>query len=158
MRMSDLKSTSRFSCSEGVKPDEPGQVCELLRSLYGLKQSAHLWQQKVEKFVTSKGFRPDPGVFINDRGIIIPVYVDDILVFGKNVEDIDSTKDMLKKFHPMKDSGRVSKILGIRVTWLPDGSIRLDQEAYGHSILEEFGMLNRKPQELPISPSTYKPD
>ena len=146
---------------EGVEPDEPGQVCELLRSLYGLKQSAHLWQQKVKKFVTSKGFRQstaDPGVFINDRGIIIAVYVDDILVFGKDFKDIDSTKDMLKKFHPMKDSGRVRKILGIRVTWLPDGSIRLDQEAYAHSILEEFGMLNCKPQELPISPSTNLSD
>jgi Reverse transcriptase (RNA-dependent DNA polymerase) len=145
---------------EGVKPDEPGQACELLPSLYGLKQSAHLWQQKVEKFVTSKGFRQstaDPGVFINDRGIIIAVYVD-ILAFGKNVKDIDSTKDMLKKCHLMKDSGRVSKILGIRVTWLPDGSIRLDQEAYGHSIFEEFGMLNCKPQELPISPSTNLTD
>ena len=54
---------------EGVKPDRPGQVCELLCSLYGLKQSAHLWQQKVKKFVTSKGFRQstaDPRVFIND--------------------------------------------------------------------------------------------
>jgi hypothetical protein len=42
---------------EGVKPDGPGQVCELLRSLYYRKQSAHLWEQKVKKFVTSKGFR-----------------------------------------------------------------------------------------------------
>jgi transposase InsO family protein len=146
---------------EGVKTDQPGQVCELLRSLYGLKQSAHLWQQKVKKFVTAKGFRQstaDPGVFINDRGIIIAVYVDDILIFGKNTRDIKATKVLLKEFHPMKDSGRVSKILGIRVTWLPDGSIRLDQEVYARSILEEFGMQDCRPKELPMSPSTNLSD
>jgi hypothetical protein len=92
-------------------------------------------------------------VFINDRVIIIVVYIDDILVFGKIPKDIDSTRDMLEKFHPMNDSSRVRKILGIRVTWLPDGSIRLDQEGYARSILEEFSMLTCRPQELPIGPS-----
>ena len=56
-------------------------------------------------------------------------------------------------FHDMKDSGRVRKILGIRVTWLSDGSIRLDQEVYARSILEEFGMQDCKSKELPMSPS-----
>ena len=128
---------------EGVKPDRPGQVCELLRSLYGLKQSAHLWQQKVKKFVTSKGFwqsTADPGVFINDRGIIIAVYVDDILVFSKDIKGINAAKDLLMNFHDMKDSGKVRKILGIWVTWLRDGSIQLDQEVYARLILEEFSM------------------
>ena len=135
---------------------EPGDVCELLRSLYGLKQSAYLWNQKVKAFVTSTGFKQssaDPGVFINDRGIIIAVYVDDILVFSKDPKDMDSTKEKLKGFHPMKDSGLVNKILGIRVTWMKDGSIRLDQEFYARSILEEFGMLDSKPQQVPLSPS-----
>src|SRR5580658_10126600 len=59
----------------------------------------------------------------------------------------------LKGFHPMKDSGLVNKVLGIRVTWMKDGSIRLDQEFYARSILEEFGMLDSKPQQVPLSPS-----
>ena len=141
---------------EGVTADEPGQICELLRSLYGLKQSAYLWQQKVKNFVTTERFRQssaDPGVFINDRGVIIAVYVDDILVFGKNSKDIETTKELLKKFHPMKDAGRVSKILGIRVTWMKDGSIRLDQEVYAESILEEFGMSDCRAKDIPIHPS-----
>jgi hypothetical protein len=52
----------------------------------------------------------------------------------------------------MKNSGLVNKILGIHMTW-KEGSICLDQEAYVRSILEEFKMLNSKPQKLPISPS-----
>ena len=103
----------------------------------------------------SIGFRQstaDPGVFINDRGVIIALYVDDTLVFGKDIKDIESTKDQLKSFHPMKDSGLAQKILGVHITWTKD-SIRLDQEVYAKSILEEFGMTESKPQETPLSPS-----
>ncbi|KAE8555293.1 hypothetical protein EYB25_003841 [Talaromyces marneffei] len=131
------------------------KACELLQSLYGLRQSANLWCHKVKKFVTSIGFKPstaDPGTFINERGTIIALYVDDILVFSKNEKAIELTKEKLKEFHLMKDSGRVNKILGIRITWL-DGSIRLDQEFYTIRILEEFDMLESKPQMLPLSPN-----
>ncbi|EED18962.1 conserved hypothetical protein [Talaromyces stipitatus ATCC 10500] len=131
------------------------EVCELLQSLYGLRQSANLWCHKVKEFITSIRFKPstaDPGIFINERGMIIALYIDDILVFSKDEKAIRLTKKKLKEFHPMKDSGRVNKILGIRIIWL-DGSIRLDQEFYTLRILEEFNMLEAKPQKLPLSPS-----
>jgi hypothetical protein len=142
---------------EGIDPKshDPKDVCEILQSLYGLRQSAYLWNQKVKKFVTSIGFQQstaDPGVFINDRGVIIALYVDDILIFSKSTKDIESTKDQLKRFHPMKDLGLATKILGIRITWKKN-SIQLDQQFYAQSILEEFGMMNAKPQAIPLSPS-----
>ena len=133
-----------------------GQVCKLLRSLYGLRQSANLWNKKVSDFVTQIGFKPstaDPGVFINSRGVLIALYVDDILVFAKDLKDIDYTKTKLKRFHDMKDGGLVNKILGIRVTWLPNG-IKLDQEAYARQTLAEFGMLQAKGRLTPFAPST----
>ena len=140
----------------GLGPTEPGQVCKILQSLYGLRQSANLWNQKVKNFVSTIGFRPsttNSSVFINDRGIIIALYMDDILVFGKSTQDIEKVKDKLKGFHTMTDSGRVKKILGIRITWLPHG-IKLDQELYARQILEDFGMLSSKGRQLPMSPST----
>ena len=51
--------------------------------------------------------------------VVIALYVDDILVFSKDIKDIRKTKDMLKRFRSMKDGGLVTKILGIRITWLP---------------------------------------
>ena len=143
---------------EGVDPKshDPNDVCEILQSLYGLRQSAYLWNQKVKKFVTSIGFRQstaDPGVFINDRGVIIALYVDDILIFGKDNKDIGSTKDQLKSFHPMKDLGLAQKVLGIRITQTKN-SIRLDQELYARSILEEFGMAESASKNTPLNPST----
>lgn len=53
---SDLDKQIFMEVPEGVNPDKLGQVYKLLRSLYGLKQLAHLWQQKVAKFLTAKGF------------------------------------------------------------------------------------------------------
>ena len=130
-------------------------VCQLVKSLYGLKQSANLWNKKVNDFVTTNGFRQstaDPGVFINDHGVIIALYVDDVLVFAKDLKAIQMTKDMLKSVHTMKDGGLVTKILGIRITWLPDG-IRLDQEGYARQTLAECGMLHAKGRATPFSPS-----
>jgi hypothetical protein len=140
---------------QSLQPTSPDQICELLQSLYGLRQSANLWNHKVKDFVISIRFRPsttDSSIFINDRGVIIALYVDDILVFGKDLRNIKLIKEKLKGFHPMKDQGLVSKILGIRVTWTED-KIRLDQQAYAMQILEEFDMQGSKPQRLPLSPS-----
>jgi hypothetical protein len=102
----------------------------------------------------SRGFQQsttDPRVFINDRGIIITAYIDGILVFGKSSKDIKNIKNHLCSFHEMKDGGRVNKILGIRITWKPDGSIRLDQEAYTQVIIKESKMEDCKLQQLPMS-------
>ncbi|PSR85588.1 hypothetical protein PHLCEN_2v5405, partial [Hermanssonia centrifuga] len=53
---------------EGVE-HQPGQVCEILRSLYGLKQSGRLWNLKITAYIKKIGFKPttaDPSVFINE--------------------------------------------------------------------------------------------
>jgi hypothetical protein len=66
--------------------------------------------------VTSIGFTvltADPSIFMNQRGIIITLYVDNILVFRKNEKSINAVKTKLKAFYPIKDLGIVRKILGI---------------------------------------------
>ena len=55
----------------------------------------------------------DPSIFINQRKIIITLYVNNILVFGKDKKSINITKTKLKAFYPIKDSELVKKILRI---------------------------------------------
>jgi hypothetical protein len=43
--------------------------------------------------------------------------MDDMLIFGKDLKDINTTKAKLKRFYPMKDLGLAQKILGIQITW-----------------------------------------
>ena len=78
--------------------------------------------------------------------------MDDILIFGLNEEAIQPMKQKLQSFHTMKDSGLVTKILSIRITW-EKSRILLDQKAYSEEILIEFGMDNSKTTAVPLSSS-----
>lgn len=161
---SDLDKPNCMTIPEGLQDFDPEMnkdlVLELQKSIYGLRQSANLWNRKITKFLVKIGFKTstaDPSIFTNSRGIIIALYVDDILVIGKELAEIEAIKEKLKKFHPMRDMGQVEKLLGIRFTWKKD-SIQLDQGTYAKQILEEFGMADCKPVMMPISPSMQLDD
>nr|GFB67907.1 retrovirus-related Pol polyprotein from transposon TNT 1-94 [Tanacetum cinerariifolium] len=62
-------------------------VCRLQKSLYGLKQAPRQW-------------------FGDDDFIILLLYVDDMLIVGKNIERIAQLKRDLSKSFAMKDLGR----------------------------------------------------
>lgn len=156
---SDLDKPNCMEIPEGLQDFDAdaksGMVLELKKSLYGLRQSANLWHRKISSFLKKLGFKPitaDPSVFINGRGLIIAVYVDDLLILGKGLTEIDAIKKKLKEFHPMTDGGLVSKLLGIRFKW-GKNSVRLDQESYSQQILQEFGMEDCKAISTPLSPS-----
>ena len=51
----------------------------------------------------------------DDDFVILLLYVDDILIVGRNVSRIDKLKKQLNKYFSMKDLGSVKKILGIRI-------------------------------------------
>ena len=53
--------------------------------------------------------------FSNDDFVIFLLYVDDILIVGRNVSRIDKLKKQLSKSFSIKDLGLVKKILGIRI-------------------------------------------
>ena len=161
---SDLDKPNCMKILEGLQDFDPdameGMVLELRKSLYGLHQSTNLWHQKITSFLMKIGFRPmtaDPSMFINNRGLIIALYVDDVVIFVHEEKEISEVKKKLKEFHPMTDSSIVNKLLGIRFTW-GQGSICLDQESYASQILEEFGMAECKPSQTPISLSVQLSD
>src|SRR6266508_764791 len=78
-----------------VKGQE-SKVCRLLKSLYGLKQAPKQWHEKFEITLTSAGFvvnEADKCVYCRhggDEGVILCLYVDDILIFGTNLNVIKS--------------------------------------------------------------------
>jgi hypothetical protein len=52
---------------------------------------------------------------INGR-VIILIYVDDLLLFGKLLEDINSVKHALRQRFDMKDKGEARECLGLSTT------------------------------------------
>ena len=93
------------------------------KSLYGLKQAPMQWFLKFDKFNTEQGYdrcHSDHCVYFkrldNGRYIILLLYVDDMLVAGSNMQDINVLKRKLAKSFTMKDLGDAKKIPGMRIT------------------------------------------
>lgn len=72
--------------------DGTNRVCQLQRSLYGLKQASRCWNQKFKTFIQLFGFtisKADSCVFISKRSgklTIMAIHVDDGLVANKDDE------------------------------------------------------------------------
>jgi hypothetical protein len=73
-------------------------VCRLRKCLYGLKQALKQWHEKFDKTLTSAGFvvnEADTCVyyqFVGSKGVILCLYLDDILIFGTNIVVINDVK------------------------------------------------------------------
>ena len=72
----------------------------------------------------------DASIFINKRGIIIGLYVDNLLIFVKNKSEIIQVKNKIKKVHIIKDLREVKKILKIYVARKPNELVKIDQYHY----------------------------
>jgi hypothetical protein len=132
-------------------------VCRLLRSLYGLKQASRVWNIQLHEFLIKIGFKrsnADTCLYVNsDLGIIIAIWVDDILIAGKNSQNIAKVKKQLAGEFSMKDLGQLKHFLGMRVTRTADG-ISIDQSTYVKDILSRFGMEDSKAVSTPMPTGT----
>ena len=134
-------------------------VCRLKKSLYGLKQAPRLWYQKFESVMGEQGYRKttsDHCVFVqkfsHDDFIILLLYVDDMLIIGKNVSRIKELKKQLSRSFAMKDLGPAKRILGIRIFRdRAKKKLSLSQEQYIEKVLERFNMSKAKVVSPPLA-------
>jgi len=141
-----------------VVKDQESKVCKLLKSLYGLKQAPKQWHEKFDRTLTSEGFvinEADKCVYYHyggGAGVILYLYVDDILIFGMNIEVINDVKFFLSKSFDMKDLDETDVILNIKLIKNENG-ITLSQSHYVEKILSRFGYVNSKLSPTPYDPS-----
>ncbi|GJU34759.1 putative RNA-directed DNA polymerase [Tanacetum coccineum] len=81
--------------------------------------------------------------------ILFSFYVDDIIVTGNNIDEINKFKQFLSSKFLIKDLGKLKYFLGIEVVNIPEG-ICLTLRKYCTELLSEFGMLACKPCGIPI--------
>lgn len=133
------------------------KVCHLKRSIYGLKKSSRQWYIRLHQAIITMGFtmmEEDHCVYvkkIENKFLILSLYVDDILLAGNDLELIKTTQEWLSSTFEMKDLGQADYVLGVKIS--RDRSKRLlslSQESYIKRILERFRMHYSKPIDTPI--------
>uniref|UniRef100_A0A803PSU2 Reverse transcriptase Ty1/copia-type domain-containing protein n=1 Tax=Cannabis sativa TaxID=3483 RepID=A0A803PSU2_CANSA len=103
-----------------------GQVCLLKKSLYGLKQA------------------PSDHIYLL-------LYVDDILIIGKQRSKLNDLKMKLNEEFKMKDLRKAKGILGIDIHIPTQTCITQSQSSYLQKVLDKFGMDTCKPVATPIA-------
>ena len=89
-----------------------------------------------DKTLTAAGFvvnEADKCVYYRHgggEGVILCLYVDDILIFGTNLNAIKEVKDFLSRSFEMKDLGVADVILNIKLLRDDDGGSTLLQSHY----------------------------
>ncbi|GKB13316.1 putative RNA-directed DNA polymerase [Tanacetum coccineum] len=126
------------------------KVCKLKKSLYGLKQAPRQWNAKLTSTLIENGFnqsKSDYSLFTKtDKGVFLAllVYVDDIIITGNNIAEIENFKVFLKSKFMIKDLGKLKYFLRIEVVDTDKG-ICLNQRKYVLDLLSEYGMVACKP-------------
>lgn len=134
-------------------------VCRLKKSLYGLKQAPRQWYKKFDFFMVEHGYTrttSDHCVFIkkfsDGEFIILLLYVDDMLIAGRDIEKIKKLKKELSKSFKMKDLGPANQILGMKISRdRKNGKLRLSQEDYIEKVLHRFNMDKATPVSSPLA-------
>ncbi|GKA18937.1 ribonuclease H-like domain-containing protein, partial [Tanacetum coccineum] len=140
---------------EGFFNPGDNRVCRLKKSLYGLKQAPRQWNAKLTQTLIEHGFiqsKSDYSLFTKSESgkfMVLLVYVDDIIITGNNVDEIEKFKKYLNSKFMIKDLGKLKYFLGIEVIDT-DRGLCLSQRKYCLDLLSDFGLLACKPSATPL--------
>ncbi|KAE8693888.1 putative pentatricopeptide repeat-containing protein [Hibiscus syriacus] len=142
-----------------TQPGNEHLVCRLKKSLYGLKQSPRQWYKRFDSYMIKIGYNRceyDCCVYVKslDDGsfIFLLLYVDDMLIAAKNMDDVIGLKTLLSQEFDMKDLGAAKKILGMEICRDRDSrKLWLSQRGYVEKMLERFAMSSAKPVSTPLA-------
>ncbi|GKE97335.1 ribonuclease H-like domain-containing protein, partial [Tanacetum coccineum] len=145
--------------------ENENKVCKLVKYLYGLKHAPRKWNEKLVSILKENDFvqsANDHSLFTkykNNKFIALIVYVDDIVVIGNCVDEINKFKVFLKSKFKIKDLGQLKYFLGIEVI-KTDKDLCLSQRKYCLELLNEYGLLGCKLVSTPMVPNSvllYEP-
>src|SRR5947209_7845900 len=146
-------------------PDDKSkvQVFQLVKTLYGLRQSPLAWFKVIDRYLRSKGLtrsNKDASLYIL-KDLIILIFVDDILLFSPSKERILEAKQWLLNEYKMTDLGDLKQFLGMQI--FRDRKRKttfVGQERYFQKVLERCRIQDCKGTSTPMETklSLVKPD
>ena len=87
------------------------------------------------------------------KGVILCLYVDDILIFGTSLDVIKGVKEFLSNNFEIKDLGETDVILNIKLLREGNGGVTLLQSHYVKKVLSRFGFSDCQSAPMPYDPS-----
>jgi len=133
------------------------KVYKLHKALYGLKQAPRAWYSRIDDHFLQNGFRRSPNeptLYVkacgNGKKLIVSLYVDDLLVTGDDIQEIDKFKMSMLQVFEMTDLGVMNYFLGMEVHQSNDG-IFISQRKYGMDLLRKFKMESCNPVATPLA-------
>ncbi len=141
---------------EGLESEfKKNSVLKLNKALYGLKQAPRLWNKTLVSFLNKLEFQQlisDPCIFVS-KVLIIAIYVDDIIIIGREIQIIVDFKKHVNTTFKTKDLGNLNFILGINVERLNDNTLVIHQKNYIDKIIKNFNNISEtRNTDIPIQP------
>jgi hypothetical protein len=133
------------------------KVLKLHKALYGMRQAPRAWNTKLNSSLIELRFarcRIEHNLYTRVRNgsrLVIGVYIDDLLIVGECVNEMDQFKGEMKQSFRMSDLGALSCCLGIEVKQGRHG-VELCQSAYVKKLLEKAGMTRCNGCVTPMEP------
>ena len=138
------------------KAEDVGKVWKLKRALYGLHQSPKLFYNHLKKIFTSIEFSHIDSDFCvfkgyrNGERLIIMVYVDDLIIAGKNARDIEEILLGIEK-HVRLDRRNGELFLGLKITRnIEKGTIALSVPALIKNCLIDLNLQDCNAVDTPM--------
>jgi hypothetical protein len=138
---------------------EDERVVKLHKSLYGLKQSPHCWNEKFNKVLMKYNMLRSEGddcIYTGKIGtekLYLALYVDDGLLFCKSSEILQKFLRQLSKEFEIKIC-KPSYFVGIEIDRDEQhGIIKIHQATYIKKLIEKFKMEEAKGISIPVDPN-----
>ncbi|RDX63914.1 hypothetical protein CR513_57595, partial [Mucuna pruriens] len=123
----DLMEEVYIKLSYGMHTPSPYTICKLKHSLYGLKQAPRVWFEKFRSTIIGFSFTQiqyDPSLFFQRtlKGIMVLVYVDDIVMTSSDQNAFSKLKQILHSTFHMKQLGNLPYFLGLELAGLTNST------------------------------------
>ncbi len=136
------------------------QVCKLVNSLYGLKQSPRCWNVKFNEFLLKFGLSrstSDPCVYFRRQGeefTLVVIFVDDGLICSNKEDSLNNILEHLRTEFEMRTMS-VDRFLGLNIFRDRNQHLLfLTQTHFTTTVLEKFNMSECNPKLIPADPGT----
>ena len=133
-----------------------------LRGIYGLKQSCRLFNQHLNRALSSIGYtqsKSDPCVYfkrVGDHISIVAIVVDDMIHAASTKELLQDFSARLSQLYEMTHIGSPKFMIGIKIT-KTKSEYFLSQQQYIEQAAAAFGQTESAPVHSPANPSGCLP-